>query len=98
MFGDQKLSFDEMEQKLKETLELPPYYNKYIQSTSWTIGSFFFSTLLSKSSYNAIVSSLVALSLFYLLEFFSKNDRFNNLIEITAATTAGIIVSVTTAL
>ncbi len=97
-FSDQKLSFYEMDQQLNETLKIPPYYNKTIQSLAWGVGSFFFSTLLSKSSYDAIVSGVISFFLFYLLDLCARRERFDNLIEITAAGSAGIIVSLIAAL
>lgn len=93
-FQSDKLNFQEMSVSLDEVLDRPKFYGQFIGAFSWMVASFFFSTLLSRNSYDACAASFTSLIIFYLLEFCSKRERFDNLTEIIATAISGIILSI----
>ena len=93
-FQSNKLNFHEMSESLDKVLNRPKCYSPHILGVSWMVGSFFFSTLLSRSSYDACVASIVSIIIFYLIEFCAKRERFDNLTEIIATGVSGILISI----
>jgi len=93
-FSSKQLDFPEMAERLEHELRQPNYYNKFIFSLAWAASSFSFSSLLSRSSYDAIVAAIASFIVFYLLEYCAKNPRFNNLSEIIGTSVAAVIISI----